>query len=574
MVNIVSRQALSAAATATNGFVARLCPHLAGAMVSTGHGDPDSRRLPASFSGAASSPDSSFTTPAPDVVRNIPRHGVCPMSNPKTIVSPALATAVRPYEEIPQPRGWPIVGTWIEAICNGVVTRIHEYIDMRYRQLGPIYREKLGKIDAVFLFDPKDVESVLQKEGKHPRHMIPEAWIIHREMTKKPRGLFFMDGEHWLSRRRVMNQLLLHPKTVPQFTERINETIDDLIDRWIRIKGPDSVVDKVEVEMFNWSIECIGTVLFDQRMGCLSDQRPADIQEFVHSIQEIFRTTMVLTMIPPKMAKFLGLPVWKKFLSSMDTSMQIARKYIYTSLDRVIDRMEKGETVNDVCSSILAHKQFDMDEVVRLTTDLFAGAADTVSNAMAWALYLISQDSQVQENIFNEVSAIVPGPDVVITTDMLKQMHYVKAVMKETLRLYPVVPFHTRYLEDDIAIKGYNIPANTLIMMGAYSMGRDEKTFEEPNKFIPERWLRARETMHPDERRDAHYAAIPFAFGPRCCVGRRLAETEMHMLLAKLIRRFKIEYAGDGPVDIDLRMITAPKQSIKLKFTERLVSAM
>jgi cytochrome P450 len=53
-----------------------------------------------------------------------------------------------------------------------------------------------------------------------------------------------------------MNQLLFHPRTVPQFTDRINQTIDDLIDRWIRIKGDSGTVDKVEVEMFNWSIEC------------------------------------------------------------------------------------------------------------------------------------------------------------------------------------------------------------------------------------------------------------------------------------------------------------------------------
>ena len=53
-----------------------------------------------------------------------------------------------------------------------------------------------------------------------------------------------------------MNQLLLHPKTVPLFTERINDTIDDLMARWTRIKGDTSVVDQVEVEMYNWSIEC------------------------------------------------------------------------------------------------------------------------------------------------------------------------------------------------------------------------------------------------------------------------------------------------------------------------------
>jgi hypothetical protein len=65
-----------------------------------------------------------------------------------------------------------------------------------------------------------------------------------------------------------------------------------------------------------------------------------------------------------------------------------ARKYIYTSLDKVIERMEKGQPVNDFCSAIMAHKQFDVDEVVRLTTDLFAGAADTVRDYKIFVLLL------------------------------------------------------------------------------------------------------------------------------------------------------------------------------------------
>ena len=99
----------------------------------------------------------------------------------------------RGYDEIPSPKSIiPFVGTWIEALRHGVATRVHEYVDMRYRQLGPIYREKLGKLDAVFIFDPQDVQRVFMREGRHPRHVVPEAWLLHQEISDKPRGLFFM----------------------------------------------------------------------------------------------------------------------------------------------------------------------------------------------------------------------------------------------------------------------------------------------------------------------------------------------------------------------------------------------
>lgn len=66
------------------------------------------------------------------------------------------------------------------------------------------------------------------------------------------------------------------------------------------------------------------------------------------------------------------------------------------------------------------------------------------------------------------------------------------------------------------------LPSQTLIMMVTYSMGRDEKNFDRPNDFVPERWFRGRESVEDREAAiNSHYATIPFAFGPRCCVGRR-----------------------------------------------------
>ncbi|GAV03877.1 hypothetical protein RvY_14246 [Ramazzottius varieornatus] len=524
----------------------------------------------------------------------------------------------RGYEDIPRPKGSiPFMGTWIDALRHGVVTRVHEYVDMRYKQLGPIYREKLGKLEAVYIFDPQDVQRVFMREGRHPRHVIPEAWLLHREITDKPRGLFFMDGEEWLSRRRVINQLLLHPRALPHFSQRINDTINDLIKHWTNRSpvsttaappntgdptGQSITINNIQEDVFNWSIECVGTVLFNQRLGCLAsiaEDTASDTEAFVQAIQDTFRTTMVLTLFPPKLARALSLPVWWKFVRSMDTSLTIARRFIDNSMKAVLQRPESETDVSegkpDVCSSLMALQRYDLDEVAALTADLFSGAAHTISNALAWAFYLVGQDQRVQDKIYEEVQRVVGSETGAITPDMLKEMVYVKAVIRETLRLYPIVPFHTRYLYEDISIQGYTVPANTLIMMPTYSMGRDEKTFAQADKFLPERWLRKRSnkaggndvisegngcpfnhgkdvsssTDTATGGTNVNYATIPFAVGARACVGRRLAETEMHLMLAKVIKQFRVKYTGDGPVGIDLRMITAPKDPIKLRLELR-----
>jgi Cytochrome P450 len=213
-------------ATSANAILTRLCPHSAGQLIQQRQKLPSKwqAQSPSTIIKSILPETSSYTEGGPPVDRNwsasttvqgmrnmlaltpsapvrvcptkisLPLKAMCPVKSSlvATSSSTEVIGEVRPYEDIPQPKGWPIVGTWVDAICKGVITRMHEYIDLRYQQLGPIYREKLGSIDAVFLFDPKDVENVFQKEGKNPRHIIPEAWIIHRDMTKKPRGLFFM----------------------------------------------------------------------------------------------------------------------------------------------------------------------------------------------------------------------------------------------------------------------------------------------------------------------------------------------------------------------------------------------
>ncbi|KAH9376665.1 hypothetical protein HPB48_005876 [Haemaphysalis longicornis] len=70
--------------------------------------------------------------------------------------------------------------------------KIHEYCDRRHRELGPIYRETLGSVDAVFVADSALIQKVYTNEGKFPMHMVPEAWLIYNEVKGIQRGLFFM----------------------------------------------------------------------------------------------------------------------------------------------------------------------------------------------------------------------------------------------------------------------------------------------------------------------------------------------------------------------------------------------
>lgn len=96
-------------------------------------------------------------------------------------------------KEPPEPRGIPFFGTIFSLIKAGGAQKLHEYVDKRHRELGPVYREQIGPVRAVFVNSPNEFRRVLiELEGSRPQHFLPEAWILYNEIRAQSRGLLFM----------------------------------------------------------------------------------------------------------------------------------------------------------------------------------------------------------------------------------------------------------------------------------------------------------------------------------------------------------------------------------------------
>jgi ecdysteroid 2-hydroxylase len=96
------------------------------------------------------------------------------------------------FASLPHPRGLPVVGTTLSLLMAGSTPQLHRYCDARHAQLGPVYRETIGPVDAVFVADPIEMRRVFQHEGRYPRHLLPDAWMLYNELYGCKRGLFFM----------------------------------------------------------------------------------------------------------------------------------------------------------------------------------------------------------------------------------------------------------------------------------------------------------------------------------------------------------------------------------------------
>jgi cytochrome P450 family 4 len=180
-----------------------------------------------------------------------------------------------------------------------------------------------------------------------------------------------------------------------------------------------------------------------------------------------------------------------------------------------------------------------LDEAITL---LFAGQ-DTSAATLSWTLHLLSLHPDIQEKAATEVKSVVIEDDdnVIWTKKLVSKMPYLDAVLKESMRLYPVAPFVLRSLPHDVEIDGDDnsttLRQGVMACIWIYGLHRNPKLWKRPNDFVPERWL-----LSDKQQQDIGItsgAYMPFAAGPRNCVGQPLAYVILRVVLSKLLFRYR-----------------------------------
>ncbi|KAF6361327.1 cytochrome P450 family 27 subfamily A member 1 [Rhinolophus ferrumequinum] len=195
-------------------------------------------------------------------------------------------------------------------------------------------------------------------------------------------------------------------------------------------------------------------------------------------------------------------------------------------------------------------------------------SASQTSNTLTWALYHLSKSPEIQAALHEEVVGVVPAGQVPQHKDFA-HMPLLKAVLKETLRLYPVVPINSRVItEKEIEVGGFLFPKNTQFVFCHYVVSRDPSVFPEPESFQPHRWLKK---SQPDTLGVQHpFGSVPFGYGVRSCLGRRIAELEMQLLLARLMQHYEVALAPDtGELKSVARIVLVPHKKVGLRFLQR-----
>jgi len=191
---------------------------------------------------------------------------------------------------------------------------------------------------------------------------------------------------------------------------------------------------------------------------------------------------------------------------------------------------------------------------------MILGGSDTSAGTLTWALSLLLNNPDMIKKAQEELNQQV-GRDRLVDDSDIKNLVYLQAIVKETLRLYPAGPLlGPREAMEDCSIAGYDVPAGTRLIVNVWKIQRDPSVWENPSEFQPERFLTSRHANV--DVKGQQYEMIPFGSGRRACPGASFALQVLHLTLAHILHSFDLATPMAKPVDMtESPGLTIPKAS-------------
>jgi len=316
-----------------------------------------------------------------------------------------------------------------------------------------------------------------------------------------------------------------------------------------------------------YTFEVIGAVLFAKRMGAINDSS-SEHEKFIELALKFFTEANSFTYALP-IWKYINTPKYNRFYDDAEYCYLHAAKQVVETLENL---KKDPERYSQAYIAKLLHAQdLSMEAIAESVGGLFVAGVDTTSNTLTWMLLHLAMFPEVQEKLYRELSTVLQGADY--DQSKTSQLPYMKACFKESLRMDPVSNTIQRILHDDVPLKsGHILPTGIQAYLCPAVIFRDPDYVDRPDEFIPERWFDEEKEKRAKDKTnllDQAMSFIPFGFGPRMCLGSRVASAEMNSLVARIVQDLKIEVIGEAPKDKVTIPFLVPSPYPELKFTPR-----
>ncbi|WP_435177076.1 cytochrome P450 [Halorussus sp. AFM4] len=450
-------------------------------------------------------------------------------------------------ETPPGPRGLPLVGNthqWARNPC--------EFRERCAEAYGRVVNYEIIGWDAYMLTDPADVKRVLEDRETFPKHSGGNEQLS--EMLGD--GLVTSEGALW-ERQREAIQPAFYVDNIRRYADVMVSRTEDTLARW-----RDGGTVDLRSEMMRTTLE----ILVEAMFGDDIDLEARGIYDAVEAMQEPLKPrNQPITFLAPDWAPVPYLRRANRALDHLETQ-------VYDILD---ERRGSDTDRGDLLAMLLDSDAAMDDEQLRdeMLTFLFAGH-ETTALALTYVWDLLSRNPEVEARLHGEIAEVVDDRP---TVEDVFAFEYTEAVVKEALRLYPPAHEIRREPAEDVVIGGYSIPEGSLLVLPTWVLHRDERFWDDPGEFRPERWIGDREVPRASdaggERREPRadrpeYAYFPFGGGPRRCIGQQFAMTEAQLVLATTARDWTVEREYDD-LDLSAAVTLRPKGEVPVTTRRR-----
>jgi cytochrome P450 len=365
-------------------------------------------------------------------------------------------------------------------------------MEIMHAEIGPAFRITLPGFQPAVMVGPDSNRQILVSERDH-FHWRSESDPVTRLLRH---GVLVEDGEHHACLRAHMEPVLQRRHVLKHIPAMVAYT-DRVLAEW-----SDGSVQDMLVEMRRAAL-----LIF---MGTLLDV------EFGPDLERMWQ---------PVLSTIKYISPFKNALAQMDD-------YLHTVIQ---ERRADPRGDADLLGRLIRVPGMD-DDLIRdqLLTMLIAGH-DTSTALLAWALHLLGTHPDEMAKAQEELDAVLG--QAAPTAEHVGQLRHLDLIIKEALRLYPPIHVGNRIVAKDAVITGYELAAGTRTMVSIYLSHRDERYWDEPEKFRPERFARNR-------KRPPALTYIPFGGGPRNCIGASFAQVEAKVVLSRILQQFRLVDTG------------------------------
>jgi cytochrome P450 len=448
------------------------------------------------------------------------------------------ATVLRTLDQVPGPRGIPLLGNALALKPKELHRQIADWAD----QYGPYFVFRVATTPVLTISDAETIQKILRDRPERFRRWRKLEGIAE---DIKAEGLFTAEGEKWRRQRKFVMHAL-NAGHVRQFIPRLEQVVGRLRRKWWRAALAGNPID-AHADLMRLTVDVTSGLAFGKDLNSLEDQ----VEPIQKHLDKIFPAVArrVTALFP--YWRYVPLPADREAADAVKEIGKIIDQLIGETRERLDADAELVAHPGNLLEALVAAQARDGeagprdDEIAANVMTLLLAGEDTTANSISYMIHFLMQYPQVQAAVQEEVD------NVFGTTDqpwqdptMPDKLKYIEAFTHEAMRCKPVAG-HVVFLEpnEDVQIGDIDVPKGTPVLALLAHLGTQEENFSDANDFRPERWL---ETSEPHEGAHNSKAFMPFGAGPRFCPGRQLAMLQIKMVMSMLCRDFEISLPKDA----------------------------